>query len=157
MSPLRFLLICLVIACNAHFAQAQTYIGKQKHIDQILTNIEQFSKFYMAGDVESLVNCYTDDGKIFPGGRMIMEGAEDLRAYWTIPEGAKTLYHKIKPVEIKVVKDTAYDYGYYEGKSQNTKGEKSSWQGKYLIVWKKVGKDWKIYLDIWNRTPAPQK
>ena len=30
-------------------------------------------------------------------------------------------------------------YGYYKGKTEQKDGEISSWKGKYLVVWKKVG------------------
>ena len=67
-----------------------------------------------------------------------------------MPEGVKTSNHKITPIEITVVGDTAYDYGYYEGTTLKATAEKSSWKGKYVIVWKRVGTEWKMYLDIWN-------
>jgi ketosteroid isomerase-like protein len=97
-----------------------------------------------------MVAAYTIDGKIFPNRREIMGGSKDLLQYWTLPEGIKILKHKITPVEITIVKKTAYDHGYYERETLTAEGKKISWKGKYVIVWKKVGKDWKMYLDIWN-------
>ena len=135
---------------------SQTYIGKKKDIDKILKNITAFSQNVMNGDSRKIADAYTSDGKIFPSGRDILEGTEILENYWRPSDGYKTLYHKVTPVEIRIVKKTAYDFGYYEGESMNPKGEKSTWQGKYVIVWKKVGKDWKIYLDIWNPVNKPE-
>jgi ketosteroid isomerase-like protein len=154
-SSFRLLIFCFALFLTGINAYSQTYSGKQKHIDQILENIGLFSRYYMEGDVQSLVNAYTDDGKIFPGNLPIIEGMSGLEEYWTIPEGVKIVHHKIKPEEIKVIKKYAYDYGYYEGATLSADGKKSTWQGKYVIVWKKVGKDWKIYLDIWNRVKNP--
>lgn len=133
------------------FLSAQDYYGKDKDIQQILENIKIFSQHYMNGNVQGIVDSYTEDGKIFPGNLMITEGRPDLTKYWTTPEGIKVLHHKIIPSEIRIVKKYAYDFGYYEGKTQNAKGEEFPFYGKYVIVWRKVGKDWKIYLDIWNR------
>ncbi len=129
---------------------AQNYIGKQKEINKILKNIEQFSQNYVNGNIDALVDSYTLDGKIFPGRTKIIEGKEKLLEYWTPRNGSKTTSHKITPLEIKIVKKTAYDFGYYEGTSQNAKGESFAFKGKYVIVWKKVKGQWKIYLDIWN-------
>ncbi len=142
-------LVALLFCCIQLYAQ--NYQGKQKDIDHILKNAALFSKYYVAGDMQSLVNCYTGDGKIFPGNSDIIEGKAGLTDFWKIPEGTTILSHKITPVEIKVMKKTAYDYGYYEGETQPAGGEKSYFKGKYVIVWKKVDKDWKIYIDIWNR------
>ena len=141
-------LSCLFLFSNI---EAQNYIGKKKEINKILKNIEQFSAFYVAGDIESLVDSYTLDGKIFPNRTKIIEGKEKLLEFWTPRNGSKTIRHKVTPTEIKIVKKTAYDFGYYEGTSQNTKGEKFEFSGKYVIVWKKTKGEWKIYLDIWNR------
>ena len=93
---------------------------------------------------------YTKDAKIFPQRGKIIEGVADIINYWTLPEGVKTMNHKITPSEITIVGDTAYDYGYYQGETLQANGEKSAWKGKYVIVWKRVGAEWKMYLDIWN-------
>ena len=130
---------------------AQTFKGKQKDIDAILKNIDQFSQNYMNGDAKAIANSYTTDGKIFPSDKDIISGTEGLLKYWTLPDGIKVKYHKITPLEIVVIKKTAYDYGYYEGETILKDGSSSKWKGKYTIVWKKVNKEWKMYLDIWNR------
>lgn len=143
----------LLFAATSVFGQK--YEGKEKDIQKILKNVAAFSQHYMNGDNEKIAACYTEDGKIFPGGSDIIEGREKLDKWWETPEDVKILKHKITPVEIKIIKKTAYDYGYYEGETLQANGEKSSWKGKYVIIWKKVGKDWKIYLDIWNRINPP--
>lgn len=144
-----FLLVLFLLA-NAPL-YSQQYIGKKKDINKILKNIENFSKYYMNGDHEKIAASYTDDGKIFPTGTPIIEGPEALEKYWTLPSTTKILKHKVTPTEIRIVKRIAYDYGYYEGETLTAKGEKIPWKGKYVIIWKKIGKDWKIYLDIWNK------
>lgn len=132
-------------------AHAQNYQGKEKDIKQILKNIESFSNYYMNAEYQKLAECYTLDGKIFPNNADIIEGQKAIKDRWVLPENVKILKHKISPKEIRIVKDIAYDYGYYEGQTQKANGDTVSWKGKYVIVWKKVGKNWKIYLDIWNR------
>ncbi len=122
----------------------------ESDLDIIKKNTLSFSKAYMDGDINTLVHMYTEDGKIFPNNRKIMAGKADLLSYWTIPDGVKILHHKVTPSEINIENDTAYDYGYYEGKTLTKDKKEVSWQGKYIIVWKKIDGDWKIYLDIWN-------
>lgn len=119
-------------------------------LDKIYNNIKAFSQAYMSSDADALTNMYTNDGKIFPNNRNILSGPSDLKTYWTVPKGVKILHHKVSPTAIKIVDDTAYDYGYYEGKTLTVDKKEISWKGKYLIVWKKINGDWKIYLDIWN-------
>lgn len=64
-------------------------------------------------------------------------------------EGVSIKYYKVMFLEIKIIGDFVYDYGYYEGSFSLVKGE-LLFKGKYVIVWKKIEGDWKIYLDIWN-------
>ena len=131
-------------------ANAQKYSGDQKEIDQILKNIDQFSQAYMNQDYETLAAAYTVDGKILPPGTDIIEGQKAIKERWILPEGVEILHHKISPEEINIIGDHAYDVGYYEGSSRRPDGEVSEFAGKYVIVWKKVNDEWKIYLDIWN-------
>ncbi|WP_425392431.1 YybH family protein [Ekhidna sp.] len=138
---LTILILIASIATNA----------QEKEIKAIESQIAQFSKHLMAGAREKVVEMYTSDAKIFPSDTDILEG-EDLANYWNPPaeRSWQTTFHKITPVEIKVLGDEAYDYGYYEGTSSNGEQE-SNWRGKYVIVWRKENDVWKIYLDIWNR------
>jgi len=140
-------LFALVFATNTF---SQEYIGSKKELDKIFKNIENFSQYYMNGEAEKLAASYTKDGKIFPNRRDIIEGTSGLQQYWTLPKGVKVLHHKVTPSEIRIVEDFAHDYGYYEGTTQSPDGTKSDFKGKYVIVWQKVGDDWKIYLDMWN-------
>jgi len=129
---------------------AQTFNGPKKDIDDILENVKKFSSYVMASDYEKIANSYTSDAKIFPNGLDILDTKKEIIEYWTLPDGLQTSHHKIYPEEIIIKGDTAYDYGYYEGRTKKTDGSESAWKGKYVIVWKKVNNNWKMYLDIWN-------
>lgn len=123
----------------------------------IRKNVAAFSQALMDGEFEKVVQSYTEDAKLFPKNMDIQKGTEAIREYWTPPTDArrKLIYHKVTPVEIKILGDEAYDWGYYEGKTKKMEdGSISEWKGKYVIVWKKTkGGEWKIYLDIWNSIP----
>lgn len=143
------LLSCLIVSSLS----AQQFTGKQKDLDQILSNAKAFSSYVMEGNLDGIVNSYTEDGTIFPNQRPILKGEEELTKYWRPQEGYATTYHKITPLEIKISGREARDYGLYEGRSTDPEGKEYTWQGKYLIIWRKVGKEWKMYLDIWNSSP----
>lgn len=145
-----YLLIPLFCLCMST-SLAQTYIGDEEEIDQILKNTKVFSQHVMNSDYDRIAQAYTTDGKIMPNGPEIITGHDKIKAYWTLPEGTSTIYHEVSPEEIKIIDDHAYDYGYYKGTTRKPDGTEVSWKGKYVIVWRKEGNDWKIYLDIWNR------
>lgn len=108
------LLILLSVLCNS--VGAQTYEGKKKDIDQILKKIEFFSTYIVNGDHAGLIGLYCEEAKIFPSNKDILSG-DSLKSYWLPSERSRVTYHKITAMEIKVVKNIAYDYGYYEGTS----------------------------------------
>ena len=134
----------------SHTVASQSYIGNQEDIDVILSKIKTFSTSVISSDYESIGLAYTTDAKIFPNTKDIIQGREAIIKYWTLPVGLQTKYHKITPKEIKVIGNEAYDYGYYEGTTLRPDGTESNWKGKYVIIWRKINEEWKIYLDIWN-------
>jgi ketosteroid isomerase-like protein len=140
--------ICLLFTTNL---SSQILNGNQKDLDKIIANTKMFSDFYMVGDAERMAQCYTLDAKIFPENSDIIAGREAIQKRWTTPSGVRILRHVITPREISVIKNTAYDYGYYEGETEKANGDIVAWKGKYVVIWKKIKNDWKIYLDIWNR------
>lgn len=117
---------------------------------EIIEASQKFSKAFVQGNIEDLLNSYTKDAKIFPNNLDILSG-DALSNYWTPRDGSsKVIHHKISSEEIQLFGDYAHDFGYYEGKTQNKEGNISSWRGKYVVIWKKENGQWKMYLDIWN-------
>lgn len=143
-------LILFLCICSCYTVHCQKYMGDQNEIKSILDKSKVFSQFYMDGEFDSMANIYTMDGKIMPPGTDIIEGHKAIKQRWILPENVKILHHKANPVEIVIIDDTAYDGGYYEGTTQKADGSTVSWNGKYLIIWKKEAGEWKMYYDIWN-------
>ena len=129
---------------------AQEYVGDEGDIQAILENVKAFSENVMNSDYDLIAEAYTEDAKIFPNNRDIIEGRQAIKEYWILPSGVRTSHHQITPEEIKIMGDEAYDYGYYQGRTKRQDGSEASWKGKYVIVWRKIEEDWKMYLDIWN-------
>lgn len=134
------------IDCKKRKSSSWDEDEKQK----IVNAANNFSKAYIAGDLDALMASYTKDAKIFPNNLEILEGA-DLKNYWTPRDnGYKTIHHKISPEHIQFFGDYAHDYGYYEGKTERPDNTVNAWKGKYLVIWKKEDGQWKMFLDIWN-------
>lgn len=149
-------LCCTLFACKQEETKAIPPIDQaafeREAKRHIAAQAKAFSAYFVAGNYDAMLDIYTPDAKIFPAGRMILSG-QDLRNYWLPKPDAtsKVIYHKVTPEELKILGNEAYDYGYYEGISQMEDGSKSTWGGKYVIVWKEVNPGvWKMYLDIWN-------
>ncbi|MAX70942.1 MAG: DUF4440 domain-containing protein [Flavobacteriaceae bacterium] len=147
----RIILITLFVFSTCQFSFSQTFEGDKKEIEKIVENIESFSKYYTSGDYDALANAYCKEATILPPGADIIKGREAIKKRWILPSGVNVPYHKITPIEIKIIDNYAYDIGYYEGKTIRKDKSEVSWKGKYLIVWKKEDGDWKIYSDAWNK------
>ncbi|MEW7280024.1 DUF4440 domain-containing protein [Aquimarina sp. 2201CG1-2-11] len=119
--------------------------------EQIRAVAKAFSKAYLKQDYEALAKSYSTNAKIFPNNTPIIKGYEAIKKRWTGSSGYTPVEHEIFPEEIVVLGDTAHDYGLFKGKNKNDDGTETSYQGKYVIVWKKINNEWKMYLDIWNR------
>lgn len=147
---MKIIISFILFLFSISLVASQTYTGNKDDIAQILKNTEAFSGFIMTANDKMIADSYTVDAKIFVNNKEIMEGTETIRNYWKLPEGLSITYHKVTPSEIKILGDEAYDYGIYEGTTVRASGEEVSWKGKYVIIWKKVDNEWKMYLDIWN-------
>jgi ketosteroid isomerase-like protein len=147
MKSIYLVFLLLFVTVNL---EAQVLKGPKDEINSIIKASERFSAYYMNSDIDGLVSIYTSDAKILPPGADIISGHDAIKKRWTLPDGVTILHHKSIPEEIEVMGSTAYDVGYYEGRTKKVNGEEESWRGKYVIVWKKEGGDWKMYLDIWN-------
>lgn len=145
-APLRM----ITGVCNVQGVHCWTR-DEQEAIDLIKSNTVQFSRAYMQRDYEKIANSYTIDGKIMPGGARIISGKEEIRKRWILPDDQKVIHHRVFHEDIKILRDEAYDYGYYEGTTEFANGKTEDWKGKYLIIWKKEDEHWKIFVDIWNR------
>lgn len=147
---MKSLLLIFPIVLIVQVSLGQRLAGPEEDLKVIQEAIVKFSEHVMNGDAKSIAKAYSKDAKIFPTNVDILEG-EAIKEYWTPSGDAMVSYHKILPEEITVEGNTAYDYGRYEGTTTTAEGKKIDWKGKYVIVWKKVKGQWKIYLDIWNR------
>lgn len=145
-------LLLFLLFLSPAVGKAQDFIGSSKQIDIIMNNINLFSKNVMAGDHEAIAKMYVEDAKIFPPKSKIIEGQEAIGKFWEMPKGRSIVEHKVTPIGIKIVGKEAIDHGTYIGKTRNADGSEISWAGKYVMIWRKVGKNWKLHLDIWNRT-----
>jgi ketosteroid isomerase-like protein len=129
----------------------KTNPGYEIEKQSLLNTMKEFSKAYIAGDYEAIADAYTSDGKIFPNNASIIEGKEAIKKRWILPKGESILHHEFLPEEINILGTYAFDYGFYKGRTKTKEGKEIDFKGKYVVVWKKIDAEWKMYLDIWNR------
>lgn len=105
-----------------------------------------FAKALMAGDVDSLVNDYTDDGCVIAPMAGETCGKESIRAFWE-----SVIATNPKKVEIITEKaGSEGDLAFATGQLLITDAESAVHKNRFALVFIKVGGLWKLRVDSWN-------
>ena len=104
--------------------------------------------FFNKGDFAGVASLYTDDATAFPPGSGMVKGRAAIEGMWkSLAE--KVGDPKVITLDVKPLgPSAAREIGTF---SLKTKGPTpTEVTGKYVVVWEKVGSDWKLAADIWN-------
>jgi uncharacterized protein (TIGR02246 family) len=91
---------------------------------------------------------YTDDAIILPPGAEMITGKAEIVSFWgNAGQGIKDL--KVTTADVKPLGNSAArEIGTFSFKTGGQTTQEVT--GKYVVVWQKVGNDWKAITDIWN-------
>ena len=121
--------------------------------DPIAAGNEKFMETFKRGDAAGLADLYTENGQLLPTGSDFVTGTVAIQAFWqgAMDMGIKTV--RLETVEAEKHGDTAIDIGKY-----TLSGEAGSVmdRGKYVVILKQEGGQWKLHRDIWNSSLTPQ-
>lgn len=109
---------------------------------------DQFARAFNTGDIPAVAAHYTEDATVLPPGAEMVMGRDAILAFWK--SAAEQIGDiKLTAVDVKPLgSNAAREIGTF---SLRTKGSQSQEvAGKYVVVWEKVGADWKLATDIWN-------
>ncbi|PWT80675.1 MAG: DUF4440 domain-containing protein [Acidobacteria bacterium] len=104
--------------------------------------------FFNKGDFASIGALYTADAIAFPPGAAMVKGAAAIGEMWK-GMAEKATDPKLSTVDVKPLgPSAAREIGTFSLKTKGPNPQEVS--GKYVVVWEKVGDDWKLATDIWN-------
>jgi len=105
-------------------------------------------EFFNKGDFAGVASLYTIDATALPPSSAIVRGQSAIGAMWK-GMANQAGEPKIMTLEVKRLgPSAAREIGTF---SLKTKGsEPKEVTGKYVVLWEKVGKTWKLATDIWN-------
>jgi uncharacterized protein (TIGR02246 family) len=111
---------------------------------------DDWARHWNAGDLEGVVAAYAEDAVYLPPHHEAIHGRDAIREYLKTP-----LYHGVSDLAfavtyIKQEGSMAWDVGAYRMSIPQDDGTKKVDHGKYLTVWRLVGKDWLITADAWS-------
>ncbi len=114
----------------------------------------RFGEALSSGDTASVAALYTEDAVMLAPNAPMLRGRQAIKGFLDgmveqmgIPE------LRLNTKQVEEHGDTAWEIGAYTMKLQGVSDE-----GKYIVVWKRQGNDWKLAADIWNtNSPLPSE
>jgi uncharacterized protein (TIGR02246 family) len=104
--------------------------------------------FFNKGDFDGVASLYTADATAFPPGSGMVKGRAAIGAMWKGMADQIT-DPKVTTLDVKRLGPAAArEIGTFSLKTKGSAPKEMT--GKYVVIWQKVGKDWKLATDIWN-------
>jgi uncharacterized protein (TIGR02246 family) len=108
----------------------------------------KWMEFFNQGDFAGIASLYTDDATAFPPGSAMVKGSAAIGAMWK-SMAAQVSDPKVTTLDVKPLgPSAAREIGTFSLKTKGPTPKEVT--GKYVVVWEKVGDQWKLAADIWN-------
>jgi uncharacterized protein (TIGR02246 family) len=100
------------------------------------------------GDAAAVAVLYAEDAYVLPPGSAMVKGRAAIEAFWR--QAAQQMTDaKLTTVDVLPLgRSAAREIGTVTLKAKSQPAQEVI--GKYVVVWRKVGRDWKLAADIWN-------
>jgi uncharacterized protein (TIGR02246 family) len=136
-STLIALVILLGLAAPAAAQKAQIEAANAKWMD-----------FFNKGNFDGVASLYTADATAFPPGSAMVRGRAAIGAMWK-GMAEQVTDPKVTTIDVKRLGPAAArEIGTFSLKTKSSPPKEVT--GKYVVVWERVGRDWKLATDIWN-------
>ncbi|SRR6266508_2632679 len=104
--------------------------------------------FFNKGEFAGVASLYTDDATAFPPGSAMVKGRAAIGAMWK-SMAEQVSDPKVTTLDVKPLgPSAAREIGTFSLKTKGPTPQELT--GKYVVVWEKIGSDWKLAVDIWN-------
>lgn len=115
---------------------------------EIDANNAKWIELFNKGDFSGIASLYSTDAIAFPPGSAMVKGRTAIEAMWK-NMAEQVTDPKLTTVDVKPLgSSAAREIGTFVLKTKGSAPQEVT--GKYVVVWEKVGDDWKLATDIWN-------
>jgi uncharacterized protein (TIGR02246 family) len=108
----------------------------------------KWMEFFNKGDFAGVASLYTEGATAFPPGSAVVKGRAAIEAMWK-RMAEQMSDPQLTTLDVKPLgTSAAREIGTFSLKTKGPRPQEVT--GKYLVVWEKIGSDWKLAADIWN-------
>jgi ketosteroid isomerase-like protein len=122
-----------------------------KKSSRVMTQIQAANKklttAIAAGDWEGAANMYSKSPLLMAPNMPNAKTKAKIKAFWAGAAEMGVKKATLKSTEVEADNDTAIEVGAYRLSGAKNKTLDT---GKYIVIWKKEGKEWKLHRDIFN-------
>jgi uncharacterized protein (TIGR02246 family) len=116
---------------------------------------DDWARHWNAGELDGVVAAYAEDAVYLPPHHEAVHGRDAIREYLKTPLGHGVSDLAFEVTYIKQQGPIAWDVGKYRMTIPQNDGTKKEDHGKYLSVWRRVGKNWLLAGDAWSSDLPP--
>ena len=135
--------IVMIISCLSVSAPA---LAQNKATIEKLNDV--WTVAFNKGDAAAVAALYAEDAYVLPPGSSMVKGRAAIEAFWR--QAAQQMTDaKLTTVDVLPLgRSAAREVGTVTLKTKSQPPQEVV--GKYVVVWRKIGRDWKLATDIWN-------
>ncbi|MGQ2993774.1 YybH family protein [Variovorax sp.] len=116
----------------------------------ILARYQHWMQSIRERDLEAILDIYADDATYMPPGKPAFSGKQALREVWAgYLQREDFVASYVPTLHLCDAGDMAYDIGRYRI-AMKKEGLSVSFEGKYVVVWKRIDGRWKAVVDMDN-------
>lgn len=149
----RLVFVILIIAVSNIAIYGQNASAARKAIE---ANAKAFTAAFNKGDIAAVALMYATDAKLLPPDNKIVEGRANIQNFWSGASTAGLKLVSLTPVDVTVAGNLAVETGKYVTTIPGAGGATLTNEGKYVVVWRREGRGWKIIRDIFNSDKPAQ-
>jgi ketosteroid isomerase-like protein len=109
-----------------------------------------FSAAWLAGDVDAIMDAYTDAAVVHPPAGGVLTTPEQIRGVWAPIVNWERAGHRLEPtLRRPLASGLVLEMGRWHS-SRNVDGEAAWASGCYTVVWRREGDAWRMEYDGWT-------
>lgn len=141
---MKVIILAIPLLFLATFAQARDV---KSEIDAANA---KFVAAFNKGDAAGVADLYIEQATALPPGAPMAKGRAAIQAFWqgAIQAGYKNV--TLKALQVDRYGTAAREIGQFSLDAPNAQKQMVHVEGKYVVLWRRIGGTWKLDTDIWN-------